>query len=424
MKMHTLVSSRLFQNIASNYLAMVWMGGLNLLLIPVYLRYLGDARWGVVAICLAAQAILGFFDAGLSQIMPRDIARRDGKERARTYIVYERAYWGLGLAGLMVGELLVSWLMEHWFVFDASQSEELECALRLVLIQFVFVLANSANTGYWNGTQQQRLANIRQCAFGTAKHLVALSLLVFWQAESWIYIASFAAVSALEWWRNKQRIHKVLDMEGMAPVALSDFKVLTREAGALILAVLIGMVAVQTDRIVLSGAVDARSFGIYVIVANLGLVFMQFNYPLTRAFMPKLASRTSGERRLFAYLLVGAGISSALPALVLGLAAPWVLRTWLGDVVATEIGVAPLRLILIAVVLNAGYQVIYQKILLEGAARLTLKINICAVLLVVPACILLAPRIGIAAGGVAWILLTLVQLVFGLWWWAKRSTAA
>ncbi len=422
--MHVLFSSRLFQNIASNYLAMVWMGGLNLLLIPVYLRYLGDARWGVVAICLAAQAILGFLDAGLSQIMPRDIARRDGEERARSYMIYGRAYWVLGLAGFIGGQLLVSWLMAHWFVFDASQSEELECALRLVLIQFVFVLANSANTGYWNGTQQQRLASIRQCVFGTAKHLAALSLLVFWQAEPWIYIASFAAVSALEWWRNRQLIRKALDMKGMTPIVLSDFKVLTREAGALVLAVLIGMVAVQTDRIVLSGAVDARSFGIYVIVANLGLVLMQLNYPLTRAFMPRLASRASGERRLFAWLLVGAAISSALPAFVLGLTAPWVLQTWLGDGVATEIGVAPLRLILVAVVLNAGYQVIYQKILLEGAARLTLTINVCALLLVVPACILLAPRIGIAAGGVAWILLTFVQLVFGLLWWVRRPAAA
>lgn len=424
MTMYALFSSRLFHNIASNYLAMVWMGGLNLLLIPAYLRYLGDARWGVVAICLAAQAILGFLDAGLSQIMPRDIARRHGKERARSYIVYGRAYWALGLAGFMAGQLLVSWLMAHWFVFDASQSKELECALRLVLIQFVFVLANSANTGYWNGTQQQRLANIRQCVFGAAKHLVAFSLLVFWRAESWIYIASFAAVSALEWWRNKQRIQKMLDMEGMAPVRLSDFKMLTREAGPLILAVLIGMIAAQTDRLVLSGGVDARSFGIYVIVANLGLVFMQLNYPLTRAFMPKLASRASGERRFFVWLLVGAAISSALPALVLGLTAPWVLRTWLGGGVATEIGVAPLRLILVAVALNAGYQVIYQKILLEGAAQLTLKINVCALLLVVPTCILLTPRIGIAAGGVAWILLTLVQLAFGLRWWVKRSAAA
>lgn len=421
--MNILVSNRLLQNVVSNYLAMVWMGGVNLLLIPVYLRYLGGGHWGIVAICLAMQAVFGLLDAGLSQIMPRDIARRDGKERARSYLIYERAYWALGLIGFFVGQLCVPLLMAHWFVFDVSQSEELELSLRLVFIQFVFVLANSANAGYWNGTQQQRLANIRQCAFGTAKHLLALSLLVFWQARPWVYIASFAGVSALEWWCNRRQIRNALDAGGLAPLTLSDFKVLMQEAGALILAVLIGMAAVQTDRIVLSGAVDARSFGVYVIVANMGLVFMQLNYPLTRAFMPKLASKADGERKLFAWLLAGAAVSSALPALVLGVFAPWVLRVWLGNDVATELGVVPLRLILMAVVLNAGYQVIYQKILLEGAARLTLKINMCALLLVVPACILLVPKIGIAAGGVAWVLLTLVQLVLGLWWWLRRAVA-
>lgn len=417
-------ASQLGQNIVTNYLAVVWMGGLSLALIPFYLKLLGPNQWGVVAICMAIQGFMGLLDAGLGQIMPRDVARAAGdrKAEARVFRVFSRAYLGLGLLGLVVGQFAVPWLIGHWFNQAQGVGGEAGLVLRLVLVQFLFQFANGAHTGYWNGLEAQKLANFRQCAFGTAKHVGALVLVYFWRADALAYLMSFTLVSSLEWWINRGTVRRELGEFFAGTVSVDDFRALTREVGVLALGVLVGMLVSQVDRIVLSRSVDIASFGRYVIVANLGLAFMQLQYPLMRAFFPRIVrAAANGGGSSLRHLGLGVFLLCVLPCAVVAAAAPWLLKIWLSDPQMVAEGTAPLRLILTAVAVNAMYHLIYQRILVQGEGRIVLLINVVVLILVVPITVVAAREFGIVAGGLAWLLGAILQLCFGALWMFNRG---
>lgn len=418
------LASQLGQNILANYLAVAWMGGLTLVLIPFYLRRLGPEQWGVVAICITVQGFLGLLDAGLAQIMPRDIARVAGDRaaEARVFRVFSRAYLALGLAGLLLGQAGVSWLSGDWIARGRGAGADVELALRLVLVQFLFQFSNNAHMGYWNGVQAQALANFRQCAFVTAKHAGALWLVYAWRADALGYLASFVVFSALEWGANARTIRKALGASAGGEISAADFRALGREAGALALGVLIGMLVSQIDRIVLSHSVEMAAYGRYVVVATLGLAFMQLQYPLMRAFFPRIVRAELGGEggdhhgHTARWLVVGLAALCVLPCFLVAAAAPWVLEAWTGDPRIAAEGSLPLRLILGAVAVNALYQLIYQRMLSQGHWRMVVLVNLAMLAVVTPVAFFAAPVWGIAAGGMAWLAGALVQLGLGLIW--------
>jgi hypothetical protein len=283
-------SSQLFQNVFSNYASVVWMGLLSLGLIPVYLRVLGPEQWGIVAICMAIQGFMGLLDAGLGQIMPRDmaLASADKARQAHVFALFSRSYMMLGLIGFVVGQLAVPYLIAHWFNNGQGLAEGTEWVLRLVIAQFFFQFSNNAHAGYWNGLQEQKTANLRLCFFGTLKHMGALAMVSLWSPHALSYLLPFTVVAALEWWLNRRSVRQELGDAHGSPLVWHDFQTLAHNAGLLAAGVLVGMVVSQMDRIVLSRTLDAATYGSYVIVANLGLAFMQLQYPLMRAFFPRV----------------------------------------------------------------------------------------------------------------------------------------
>ena len=354
------------------------MGGLSILLIPFYLKWLGKDQWGIVAICMALQAFFGLLDAGLAQIMPRDIARvaHDSAARLKAYTIYQRSYLGLAICGFALGQASVPWLVDHWFSGGKTFSAQDGWAFHLVILQFLFQFSNNANIGYWNGMQLQTVANFRQCAFGSLKHVGALSLVYFWHADAIAYLIPFAAVSIFEFFLNRHMISCSLKETRHDPIDWGDYKKLGSEAGMLFFGVLIGMLASQMDRIVLSKYVDVSAFGIYVIVANLGLAVMQLHHPLVRAFLPRITQDLGGNSNTsFKRLSLGMFLLCILPCLVLALLSPWILKVWIGNPEVVSEGSIVLSMFFCAVAFNAMYQLIYQRLLIGGHGVLIARIN-------------------------------------------------
>jgi O-antigen/teichoic acid export membrane protein len=424
MRYKCLLQSQLGRNIFTNYLAVLWMGGLSILLIPFYLKILGPEQWGIVAICMALQAFFNLLDAGLAQIMPRDIARvaHDPSARLKVYSVYQRSYFGLALGGFIFGQLIVGWLIEHWFSGGKSFDLLDSWAFHLVILQFLFQFSNNANIGYWNGMQMQGLANLRQCLFGSIKHLGALSLVFFWRADAFVYLVPFALVSFLELIANRKTIVNSFKAVSVDKVHWSDYKVLGREAGMLFVGVLIGMLSSQLDRIVLSKYVDVQSFGIYVIVANLGLAVMQLQHPLMRAFLPRITQEVfKGAKNSFRQLTIGIFLLCILPCIILAHLSPWILKIWIGEANVINQGSLPLGLFFCAVACNALYQLVYQQVLVAGDGKWIVKTNAIILFIISPLIFWLAPKLGILSGAIYWLAMTILQLIFGLLWLRHHS---
>ena len=395
------------------------MGGLSILCIPFYLRWLGPEQWGIVAICMALQAFFNLLDAGLAQIMPRDIARvaSDPTARFKTYLVYLRTYVFLAIIGFVIGQVSVPWLVDHWFSGGKSFDPQDSWAFHLVVLQFLFQFSNNANIGYWSGMQLQVLANFRQCAFGSLKHIGALGAVFFWRADALAYLIPFATIAALEFIINRHTICTASKDSSHSPIHWEDYKKLGHEAGMLFIGVMIGMLASQMDRIVLSKYVDVTAFGIYAIVASLGLAVMQLQQPLVRAFLPRITQEFAANNSAsIRHLTIGITLLCIVPCLILAALSPWILQIWIGNPEVVQQGALPLSLFFCAVAFNALYQLIYQRLLIGGHGALIAKINVLTLLITLPLLLLVVEPFGIKAGGFYWLLMSCLQLVFSLIW--------
>jgi O-antigen/teichoic acid export membrane protein len=424
-------ASTVARNVASNYAAVVWMGALSLAVIPIYVRTLGAAEWGVVAACMTLQGFLIFLDVGFGQIMPRSFARVAG-DRAREadlFRAYSRIYGVLAAAGFVAGQLAATPAARHWFQAPGVDQGRLELALHLIPFQFVFQFANNAHVGLWNGLQLQHRANLRACVFASLRHAGALAAVFLYSRTAFGYLVPFVLGTFVEWLLNRRAIRAAY--AGVTgPVGQpANVRDLVREAGGFAVAVILGLLLSQSDRFVLSATQDLRQFGYYVIVANVGLAFMNLQGPLLRAFLPKIVREDAAGRAAGGHavrlLFWSVFALSVLPTALVIVAAPSLLTLWIRNPEIVEVGTLPLRLILAAVAVNALYNVIYVRLLSRGESRVVIAINVAGLLAVATTVLLAGTGGGIAMGGVIWVVGAVTQLTLGLVWLARqRRTAA
>jgi O-antigen/teichoic acid export membrane protein len=182
----------------------------------------------------------------------------------------------------------------------------------------------------------------------------------------------------------------------------------------------VGVFVAQIDRLILTATQSLTEYGAYLIVANVGLAFMQLQHPLLRAFFPQIvrdeASDVKRRPNIILRLLVGITILCVIPCLLLTMFAPDILRLWLRNAYVVQVGVMPLRLILLSVAINSIYNVIYLQIIAAGRSNVVIIINGCMLLSVGVLVSITGVSMGIVLGGLIWITMCVTQLALGCLW--------
>jgi O-antigen/teichoic acid export membrane protein len=419
----TLIRSIALRNAAFNYGGIVWRAALSILLIPFYVHHLPSEAWGLVAFCMALQGFLTLLDAGLAQILPRDIARavKSDESLAHSFAVFSKFYFLLAGAVFCVGQLLVPWLAANWLKLDSISPSDMHTTLRLAFLMFFFQFWNTVHLGYWNGSQEQHLSNISQVVFATCKHGLALLLVLYWSPDAESYLVAFALGSVLEWVINRSVIVRRLGRQAKK-VQRADLLKVARSTVTLSIGVLLGLLVSQLDRLALPGLVSISDYGRYAAVANLGLAFFQFQSPVLNALYPRLSVELPrGETKSLHTMVIAVLAVNVLPCLLAAAAAPWMLALWIHDQEIIRMGAHPLQLIFLAIAVNSIYQIFYQQILVFGDGKYVMWVNAINVILVAAFLYLAVPRIGIVAGGGGWLLGACVQMAAGICWSIARK---
>jgi O-antigen/teichoic acid export membrane protein len=412
--MSTRSASVLLENILANYAYVVVMGVVTLVATPVYVHRLGPTQWGLVALCMTAQGLLLVLDAGLGQIMPREIARAARNGRAvEAYRASLKLYGGVALGAVLLGQFFMPALADALVHGDAGLQPELHTVLRLVLIQFLFQFPNNAAVAYWNGTEQQRAANLRQAGFAAAKHGLALSLVTLWQPSAVAYMLPFVAVSAIEWAVNARRICTAPRDEPLAGSPVPSVRHLVASASGFSAAVIVGMLTSQIDRLYLARSVPAAVFGSYVVAANLALTLMHLQGPVQRAFLPRIVAAGEPPLRLVGQMLGLIALVGLLPCVALALVAEPLLRLWLHSPEMARLGAPVFSLIAVAVGLNGLYGGVYTLFIRDNLFGRLIVLNVVILLVQLLILTVFTDRYSIVAGGLCWLFCSIAQVLFG-----------
>lgn len=353
---------------------------LSLLTIPLYLRLVGEARFGILALVWVLFGYLGLFDLGMGQATARQISRSpqaSGAARAQVLWTALSISLGLGLLGALVAGPLGASFFKHYSSIEDGLRGELLAALPWA----AGLVPLTTLAGVFTGALQARSAFRELNLIGvTANALVLLLPLGMAIASGPQLPGLVAAVVAarllilvLMFYRCRLHILEGFPISVDREAALQ----LLRFGGWTTVSACVGPLMVLLDRFAIGIQLGAKAVGYYVIPFQLAERTTLLSSALTYALFPRFAESTNEahQRRLgLQGLRTIATVMSPLIGAAVLLSGPF-LAWWISpELAARSTGVA--QLLFFAYWLNSLALVPYTKLLATGRPDLVAKSHV------------------------------------------------
>lgn len=404
------------RNLIANYLGQGWVALMGILFVPAYIRYLGIEAYGVIGLFVMLQTWLAVLDTGLHVPLRREMARYTGiggsadeiRDLLRSIEVV-----ALGLAAVVgIGLYLASgWMATHWLQTDAIPPAQVALALSCVGVVIALRLVEGVYRSCMLGLQRQVEFNVANTVTATLRSAGAVGILA-WVSPTleafFLWQGAVSLVFLLILWRMTESALPRASRRSVFSV--QTLRKIGSFAGSTAGVTLLGLMLTQTDKVLLSTLLPLSEYGQYTLAAVVAGGLYVLALPATQAYFPRLsqlhaAGDAAGVARSFheGSQIVSAILGSAGVVLVT-FSEPF-LRLWTGDPALAQ-AVAPILALLVAgTVLNANVGMLYQAQLAHGWGGLGVRVNIVAVLLIVPALVWATPRFGAVGAASVWVAL-------------------
>ena len=417
------------RNILANYVGIGMVALAPILALPWYLAELGPKQFGLMSFVIMLQAVLGLFDAGMSQALVREIVvRLDRTERglrstAALLFGFERIYWLFALCAGCVTLALADSIATYWLKLGDTPVELGLIAIYGAAAIFAAQFPGSIYRSLLVGAQAQvKLSGIM---FGSAllRHLGGVAIVTIWPTLT-SYLIWQTAVALLE---TLVRAKFAWDIVGIKRSQVGwEIKELSSALKLVIsmsVAVWLGALTVQMDKIVLSRMASIEQFGYYAIAATVAVGILQLIYPLLQAILPRAVQVRDDPfalRSLYFKTFRLIGVMIVLGVLFFGIAGEWMLHFWLKNAPVVEAVYPVLKVLLVGTILNAIYNIGYINWIAHEKTYRILHVNALALVLsmaLIPPLVTWQGTIGAAFG---WLVINLIGFVLSLDWLKKK----
>ena len=282
------------RNIIANYVGRAWPNVLGILLIPLYLRFLGMESYGLVGFSATLAGVLGLLDLGIGFTLNRELARlstADASAVTQRDLVrtLETLYWGIAVLGGALVVCLAPVIASDWVKAQKLPPSTVIAALRLMGVAVALQFPFSLYQGALMGLQRQVLVNVILVLTGTLRGVGAV--VVLWLVSPtiqaflvWQVIAGLVGSAALliALWRC------LPSSAAPARFRLDLLRGIWRFAASMSANALIGVVLTQLDKVILSRMLTLERFGYYTLAATVASAIWSLIVPFNSAVFPRL----------------------------------------------------------------------------------------------------------------------------------------
>jgi O-antigen/teichoic acid export membrane protein len=405
-------SERVKIDISFNFVAAVWTAVITLIFTPVYVHYLGIEAYGLIGLLATLQASLGVFDLGLSQVLARELARFTGggisEQSVRNLIrSIETITLVVAVAVVLAIGLSAGWIGRSWLQPDKMAVSGLVYAIGLMGVLVGLRLFEGLYRGGATGLHRQVQLNVVTMGCVTLRAAGALLLLMFISRSIVVFFVWQAVVSVLNVFLLRWVIYASLANPQLhGHFSLTEVKQVARFAAGVTCIAILGIALTQADKLLLSRLLPLKDFGEYILAVTLAAAPLAFVVPISQAAQPRFARAVAtGENATLAHLFHG---SSQLVTVIAGSAAVVimcfsrdVLDLWLHNPDLAERLTPLVRTLALGSLLNILLLLPYILQLAYGWTGLGARVNLAAVMILVPGLLFIVPRYG--AIGAAWL---------------------
>lgn len=403
-------------------MAQAYIGLIGILLMPVYMRYMGIEAVGLIGFFLMMQAWLQLLDLGLTQTLSRDMslfhvgsmANADVWRRLRTL------EWLLGSLSIIAIVAIISLrgrIVTDWLSIGNLSADEVALSISAMAVAAALRFALGIYRASLTGLGYQVWVNGAGTLFATVKFVGVLPLLVYWSSAPVVFFGFQALAGGLELLAFAWMLYRVLPSNPSGAMPYPEaLRLMLPMAGAMAFSASIWSIITQADKLILSKLLSLEEYGYFTLGALVASGVLMLIPPLNQVLQPRMTMLLSTSRndelgKLYqqATQLVSA-VFFAVGGVMAFFAEP-LLLVWTGDALASRAAAPILFWYGLA---NATIGLLLLPFLLQfahGRLRLHVIGNTLMVLLLLPMMVVGAMRFGGAGAGAALLIANLIFLV-------------
>lgn len=393
--------------------------------IPLYVKYLGVEAYGLIGIFSLLQACLSLLDLGLTPTLSREMARFTGGAIDINKI--RSLLRSIEFVAILIACVIIiivfcasNYLSVHWVKSQKITVFEISRAFIIMGVVIALRFIEGLYRSSLIGLQKQVLFNLIISFFSTLRWLGAVAVMI-WISPTiqyffiWQAITSIATLVTLAYFTYNS-IPKSKYTTKFSSEALSEIWIFAR--GMLGITALTIILA-QVDKIILSKVLLLSEYGYYSLAATLAGAITMLVSPVAQAYYPKaieLISKNENDKLILLFHKTSQFVTVLMGSvgMVFVFFSKTILLLWTHDSMIAEKGFKIFSILSIGNLLNGFMWIPYQTQLAYGWTSLSIKLNIFALIFIIPALFLVTPVYGSFGAAFIWVLLNFGYVLIGV----------
>lgn len=418
---------QLRRNILSGYVGQIYVTLISIIMVPMYLEYMGAEAYGLVGFFVMLQAWFQLLDVGLTPTMSREASRyRGGAIDDQTLCGLLRILEGIFVLVAILGAIAIitgaESIASNWLKVEQLPQAEVRHAIMLMAVAISFRWLSSLYRGVISGFEYLVWLNGFNIAIATARFVFVIPLFIYVGASPSDFFSYQLMIAALE------LAALLVKTYGMLPkrkekipwsVQWQSLRGVLKFSLGVALTGTVWVLVTQTDKLVLSSLLPLSDYAYFTLAVLVSGGVLVISAPISAALMPRMARLSAegdeaGLVRIYRNATQLAGIIAIPVSLVLSCFSEQVLWVWTGDAVVAS-SAAP---VLALYALGNGLLVLaafpYYLQFAKGDLRLHLIGSTLFVAIFIPLLIWATNAYGMVGAGYAWIAANLLPFIIWL----------
>lgn len=412
------------RNILASYVSQIYVTIIGIVMLPLYLKYMGAEAYGLVGFYAMLQVCFALLDMGLTPTIARETARfHGGATGTLSYCRLVRALQAIFLTVALVGggALFASagFIARDWLKVQTLPLNEVQFAVQMMALGVALRWMAGLYRGVISGAERLVWLGSYNAIIATLRFVGVLPVLMFVGTTPTVFFTYQLLVAVIELAGLAVRAYGLLPpvpADQRLGWSFAPIKPMLKFSLAIAFTSSVWVLVTQIDKLVLSKLLPLADYGYFTLAVLVASGVMVISGPISSAIMPRMAKlEAEGDHAGLIHIYRQ---STQLVAVVAGAAsisvaffAEHLLWAWTGDKELAH-QAAP---ILVLYALGNGILAVsafpYYLQYAKGDLRLHLIGNAIFVVLLIPSIIWAANQYGGVGAGYVWLTMNVVYFV-------------
>jgi O-antigen/teichoic acid export membrane protein len=417
---------RLSHNILANYVSQIYTSLIGILILPLYLGYMGAEAFGLIGFYTLLQTWFNILDMGLIPSVARETARfHAGAIPVLSYRNLLRAlqliFSVVMMLGLITLFLLADYLAHSWLKIQTLPIGQVQTAIQLMAFSIALRWMSSLYRAIITGSEQFVWLSAYSVVLTTLRYIGVLGVLMYVGVTPVIFYTYQLAIALLELLVFSNKVFKGIPIlpskespADLFPSLVSSVRSIAPFAVTIAFTTPLWILITQTDKLILSKSLSLTEYGYFCLAVIAASSVGFITSPISLTLIPRMVRlKAEGDEKGMLSIYRQATKRVALIVMpvtvVFSLYPEKILWIWTNNLQASQAAAPALRLYALgnALLTFAGFAYYLQYA--YGKLKLHLLGSIIFVCALIPEMVWAAPRYGMLGAGWIWFLNT------GLW---------